>query len=85
MEKEIYSTEHFVNSSMEFRKILVNITDTNDPNIQEIINKYQVIGVPFFITLDDEGQVIQSRLGLASTKTVYEALDKMRKLSNQEP
>lgn len=85
MEKEIYSTEHFVNSSMEFRKILVNITDTNDPNIQEIINKYQVIGVPFFITLDDEGQVIQSRLGLASTKTVYEALDKLRKLSNQEP
>ena len=85
MEKEIYSTEHFVNSSMEFRKILVNITDTNDPNIQEIINKYQVIGVPFFITLDDEGQIIQSRLGLASTKTVYEALDKMRKLSNQEP
>ena len=85
MEEEIYSTEHFVNSSMEFRKILVNITDTNDPNIQEIINKYQVIGVPFFITLDDEGQVIQSRLGLASTKTVYEALDKLRKLSNQEP
>lgn len=85
MEKEIYSTEHFVNSSMEFRKILVNITDTNDPNIQEIINKYQVIGVPFFIALDDEGQVIQSRLGLASTKTVYEALDKLRKLSNQEP
>lgn len=85
MEKEIYSTEHFVNSSMEFRKILVNITDTNDPDVQEIINKYQVIGVPFFITLDDEGQVVQSRLGLASTKTVYEALDKLRKLSNQEP
>lgn len=84
MEKEIYSTEHFINSSMEFKKILVNITNTEDPNIQEIINKYQVIGVPFFMTLDDKGQVVQSRLGLVSTKHVHEALDKLRKLSNKE-
>lgn len=84
MEKDIYSTDHFINSSMEFRKILVNITDTNDPNIKDIIDKYHVIGVPFFMTLDDEGKVVQSRLGIASTKTVYEALDRLRKLSNNE-
>lgn len=78
MEKEIYSTEHFLNSSMGIKKVVVNITDPKDPDIARLIERFEVIGVPFFITLDKNGSVLEKKLGLVDAKQIFEALDQLR-------
>lgn len=83
MEKNIYSTEHFINSSMGIQRIVVNITNPKDPEVAKLIERFDVIGVPFFVTLNQEGEKVDQKLGLASSQHVFQALDELRKQKGQ--
>lgn len=80
MEKTIYSQKPFLDATSSIRRVVINITDAADPNIKALVDKYHVIGVPFFVTLDKAGKVVDSGLGLATQEQVLKAVDNLNKL-----
>lgn len=83
MEREIYSSDHFLDLSSDIRRVVVNITDTDNTEIAGIIKHYNVIGVPYFITVDNKGNIVDSHLGLAQPATVFEAVHRLQSKSDQ--
>lgn len=81
MDQHIYSQEPFISKTDNMRLILIDITRTEDPEIKELISNYDVIGVPFFVTLNPRGHIVQSQLGLTDQETVMQAVDTLNKLN----
>ena len=80
MEKTIYSQKPFLDATSSIRRVVINITDAADPSIKELVDKYHVVGVPFFVTLDKTGKVVDSGLGLATQEQVLKAVENLNKL-----
>ena len=80
MEKTIYSQKPFLDATSSIRRVVINITDAADPSIKELVDKYHVVGVPFFVTLDKAGKVVDSGLGLATQEQVLKAVENLNKL-----
>ena len=80
MEKTIYSQKPFLDATSSMRRVVINITDAADPSIKELVDKYHVVGVPFFVTLDKAGKVVDSGLGLATQEQVLKAVENLNKL-----
>ena len=80
MEKTIYSQKPFLDATSSMRRVVINITDAADPSIKELVDKYHVVGVPFFVTLDKTGKVVDSGLGLATQEQVLKAVENLNKL-----
>lgn len=74
MEQTIYSQEPFKQATKEVKTIAVDITDTQSDKAQELINQYNILGVPMFITFDGNGQPLKSHLGIASEKFVLDSV-----------
>lgn len=80
MEKTIYSQKPFLSASSSLRRVVINITDTTDPKIKALVDKYNVVGVPYFITLDRKGNIVDSALGIATEEQVLHAIEKLNDL-----
>lgn len=80
MEKTIYSQKPFLDATSSIRRVVINITDAADPSIKALVDKYHVVGVPFFVTLDKAGKVVDSGLGLATQEQVLKAVENLNKL-----
>ncbi len=80
MEKTIYSQKPFLSATSSVRRVVINITDTTDPKIKALVDKYRVIGVPYFITLDRHGNIVDSALGIATEEQVLDAVEKLNAL-----
>lgn len=78
MEKSIYSKEPFLSATSDMRRVVINITDTSNPEITELLRTYSVIGVPFFMTLDEHGHVVHTELGLVNQNVVMRAVDELK-------
>lgn len=83
MERQIYSSAHFLDISSDILRVVVNITDTDNTEIAGIIKHYNVIGVPYFITVDNKGNIVDSHLGLAPPATVFEAVHRLQSKSDK--
>ena len=83
MEQNIYSQVPFLSKTTKVQRLVVDITDTDDDLIKEMIEHNHIIGVPFYMTLDDQGNVIASQLGLTSAEQVLKSLHELNQLRFQ--
>ena len=70
MAHHIYNQAEFLTLSAGLTRIVIDISDANNPQTRELINHFRVIGVPYIVTLDDQGQIHSSHIGLASSEMV---------------
>ena len=70
MAHHIYNQAEFLTLSAGLTRIVIDISDANNPQTKELINHFRVIGVPYIVTLDDQGQIHSSHIGLASSEMV---------------
>ena len=70
MAHHIYNQPEFLELSAQFTRIVIDISDANNPQTKELIAHFKVIGVPYIVTLDDQGQIHSSHIGLASKEMV---------------
>ena len=70
MAHHVYNEPDFLKLSSEFKRIVVDITDTNDAKTKELISHFNVMGVPYIVTLDDKGQIHSSHIGIADQDMV---------------
>ena len=84
MENTIYSQPDFLENTDNIKLVVVDITDAQDPNIQDIMKRYQIIGVPFYMTLNAEGQILHSQLGLSPKKQVLKSLEELHEQRYQD-
>ena len=84
MENTIYSQPDFLENTDNIKLVVVDITDAQDPNIHDIMKRYQIIGVPFYMTLNAEGQILHSQLGLSPKKQVLKSLEELHERRYQD-
>ena len=48
------------------------------------MKRYQIIGVPFYMTLNAEGQILHSQLGLSPKKQVLKSLEELHEQRYQD-
>ena len=84
MENTIYSQPDFLENTDNIKLVVVDITDAQDPNIHDIMKRYQIIGVPFYMTLNAEGQILHSQLGLSPKKQVLKSLEELHEQRYQD-
>ena len=70
MAHHIYNQAEFLTLSAGLTHIVIDISDANNPQTRELINHFRVIGVPYIVTLDDQGQIHSTHIGLASSEMV---------------
>ena len=70
MAHHIYNQAEFLTLSAGLTRIVIDISDANNPQTRELINHFRVIGVPYIVTLDDQGQIHSTHIGLASSEMV---------------
>lgn len=63
MENEIFTSERFKNSTSGMQLLHFDITDSSDPDVQEFMKQYSLIGVPYTALLDRNGKVITDAIG----------------------
>lgn len=66
MQSEVYARPEFMEFSARhgLRLLECDITDTQNPQVQEILNHYQIIGVPSYVVLDRTGRLQDSGIGI---------------------
>ena len=72
MAHHIYNQAEFLTLSAGLTRIVIDISDANNPQTRELINHFRVIGVPYIVTLDDQGQIHSTHIGLASSEMVLD-------------
>lgn len=80
MERTIYSQPTFIKQSADLSRVVVDITDSNDEAIAAIMDKYKIIGVPFYMTMGPDGTIIESQLGLSDEIRVLDSVYKVKDL-----
>ena len=74
MAHHIYNQPEFLELSQEFTRIVIDISDASNPQTMELITRFKVVGVPYIVTLDDQGQIHSSHIGLANASMVRDIL-----------
>ena len=82
MAHHIYNQAEFLNASSSLKRVVVDITDANQPQTKELIDYFKVMGVPYIVTLDEQGKVHSTHIGLADQDVV---LDLVMDLKNATP
>lgn len=82
MAHHIYNQAEFLNASSSLKRVVVDITDANQPQTKELIDYFKVMGVPYIVTLDEQGKVQSTHIGLADQALV---LDLVMDLKNATP
>lgn len=77
MEEQVYSSDYFMLASNDLNKLVVDITNNKSPQVQEIVNQYQLVGVPCYMILDPAGNIIEQRLGVQSRETVVDSIHRI--------
>lgn len=77
MADQVYSSDYFILASNDLNKVVVDLTNTKDPNTEEIIKRYDIIGVPCYIILDPAGNVVEKRLGIQSSNKVIKSIHRV--------
>ena len=82
MAHHIYNQAEFLNASSSLKRVVIDITDANNPHTKELIDYFKVMGVPYIVTLDEQGKVHSTHIGLADQDVV---LDHVMDLKNATP
>lgn len=63
LDKDIYSSNEFKEQTDNVKLIRIDVTNQNDPQISELIKYYQIIGVPTYIIIDQNGDIKAKHVG----------------------
>ena len=85
MERTIYSQEAFLRSSKDINRVVVDITDTRNEETTRLMEKYQIIGVPFYMTIAPDGTIVHSQLGLCDETQVLHSLNELKAMQASDP
>ena len=85
MERTIYSQEAFLRSSKNINRVVVDITDTRNEETTRLMEKYQIIGVPFYMTIAPDGTIVHSQLGLCDETQVLHSLNELKAMQASNP
>lgn len=54
-----FTNEEVINESQRFRTLKVDLTNTGDDNIQKMMERYDIVGVPTVIFFDNDGNEVE--------------------------
>ncbi|MGN0894666.1 MAG: protein-disulfide reductase DsbD family protein [Succinivibrio sp.] len=74
LDSTVYSSEAFINATKDFSLLRFDITDTNSSENTKICKKFNVIGVPYLLVINEDGQVLRSSTGTVDTQKVLEMI-----------
>lgn len=77
MEKNIYSQPDFLDKTTNIKLVVVDITDAQRPETKELMEHYQIVGVPFYMTLLPQNKILHSQLGLTPKEQVMRSLKQL--------
>ena len=64
LDNDIYANAEFKKLALGYKKFRVDLTTQDDPKIKQLINTYELIGVPTLIITNDKGDIVNKRIGL---------------------
>lgn len=78
MEKEVFSNEAFLNKAKKnYHLVVFDITNSHNQNVQEMMQQFQVIGVPYIIIVDKDTHLIKNKqVGYSSLNSMLKFLGK---------
>lgn len=72
MENNVFTNNKFIQASDNYTRLSFDITKTNDPEVKEFIEHFNVIGVPHVIILDENLKEQKSITGLTELDKMLE-------------
>ncbi len=80
LDRYTYTDSSVIKALESFRRLKVDLTDPDDPAIEALIEKYEILGVPTILFLDAHGNEIPEtrQAGFVSAKEFLEILKKVK-------
>ncbi len=75
LEKHVFSRPEIQAQLAHVTALRADVSNQEDDHVQEIIQEYELQGVPIIVFLDNQGQEKQRLLGLVTPKEFIEALN----------
>ncbi len=74
LDKTIYASDEFENMTRDINRLRFDLTDPSSQENQKLTEHFNIIGVPFLIVLDEDGQVITRYTGSPSEQELKKLL-----------